>query len=212
MDSGISSAGNGLQNHTNASNASSTSPAPAAGSVDSHRALDELLREMLVTVENIPDVVPPTLTRSSSLAAPRGSPPPALEHIAFIDDPEEIPYHARTDSRPFTYGAAPGPEMLRGQTGLSSPSLVRKASFGKSNGYADHSWTAKSPKSADSWTSRASDSSWTTTPRTTRSWDTNNSTTPRTPRAWDTTSSADSYRWRQTASPGPRKSYDSQDG
>lgn len=202
MDSGISSAGNGLQN--NNSNASSSSPAPAPN-VDTQRALDELLREMLITVESIPDIRPPSsaLPRSATYAGPstprNHSRQPVISHstlqsssvasgvsvlddlesVAYIDDPDDIPYHARQDSRPFTYGAAPGPEMLRGQPGLSSPSLVRKASFGKSNGYSgdsskyDHnSWTLKSPKSENSWSSRTTEQSWTTTPRNTRSWDT----------------------------------------
>ncbi|XP_024082728.1 tensin isoform X3 [Cimex lectularius] len=67
MDSGISSAGNGL-----------ASQGPC---LDQHRELDKLLSEMLMTVRDI----------------------------------EEVPYHARTDSRPFSYG-------------LASPRLVRKLS------------------------------------------------------------------------------------
>lgn len=52
------------------------------------------------------------------------------------EDDESIPYHAREDSRPFTYGDATGVQlsptsarkqgMIKLQTGLSSPSLVRK--------------------------------------------------------------------------------------
>lgn len=55
------------------------------------------------------------------------------------EDEESIPYHAREDSRPFTYGDAtgvqlsptsqrkqPGTGMIKLQAGLSSPSLVRK--------------------------------------------------------------------------------------
>lgn len=97
MDSGISSAGNGLLNQ------------PAATALDHHRALDELLTDMLLTVENIPDL--PSVD----------SRPPRAADL-------DIPYHARQDSRPFTYGSVPSGDMLRSQSGLSSPSLVRKAS------------------------------------------------------------------------------------
>ncbi|XP_058812920.1 tensin-1 isoform X9 [Topomyia yanbarensis] len=49
---------------------------------------------------------------------------------------QQIPYHAREDSRPFTYGSIPltgtpqnppASTMLKMQSGLSSPSMVRKA-------------------------------------------------------------------------------------
>lgn len=223
MDSGISSAENGLQN--NNSNASSASPAPAS-SLDTQRAWDELLREMQITVESISDIAPPSMTRSATYAGPSAqrshsrqtvaahSTLPSssaasgvsilddLDSVAYIDDPEEIPYHARQDSRPFTYGAAPGPEMLRGQPGLSSPSLVRKASFGKSTSfdkfdkYDVNSWTLKSPKSEASWSNR-SEHAWTT------------STTPRNTRSWDTADS--SFRWRQTSMPPLTKSPDQSD-
>lgn len=53
------------------------------------------------------------------------------------DDQQQIPYHAREDSRPFTYGnissgrTTPAPPsqgtMIKSQSGLSSPSMVRKA-------------------------------------------------------------------------------------
>ena len=226
MDSGISSAGNGLLLHkqhlnsNNTSNASSTSPPPPLTSVnghggallepspststvtplspqDHHRALDELLNDMLLTVENIPDLPPSSTTYTTrhvatlnDLEPPRpfqhhystpsvatcdvisptarsasscGNIPPAkqlnngygandtsapggdranviLDDLNFIDDTEtddNIPYHARQDSRPFTYGAIPtSPQqttpttsMLQMHPGLASPSLVRKASF-----------------------------------------------------------------------------------
>lgn len=60
---------------------------------------------------------------------------------ATSEDEENIPYHAREDSRPFTYGnpagvqlspngsnsgSGAGTGMLKMQSGLSSPSLVRK--------------------------------------------------------------------------------------
>uniref|UniRef100_A0A146LA02 Tensin n=2 Tax=Lygus hesperus TaxID=30085 RepID=A0A146LA02_LYGHE len=74
MDSGISSAGNGLN-------------ATQGPSLDQHRELDKLLSEMLMTVRDI----------------------------------EDVPYHARTDSRPFSYG-------------LASPRLVRKLGNGTGTG------------------------------------------------------------------------------
>lgn len=256
MDSGISSAGNGLllhKHHThhsssnNTSNASSTSPPPPLTSLnghtgpllqpspttstaapvspqDHHRALDELLNDMLLTVENIPDLPssttspygnrsfttttrhvatlddlqpshpfqhrhsPPSVATRDVMSLPSasrsasacGNVPPGkqlkngygsdistpgggagdranvinastvlddLVDVNYIDDTEtdeSIPYHARQDSRPFTYGAIPtSPQqqattsggqtscsnMLQMHPGLASPSLVRKASL-----------------------------------------------------------------------------------
>lgn len=158
MDSGISSAGNGLLNAANTS--SSTQPSPDS-QTDQNRALDELLNEMLMTVENIPDLksnisngypdLAPTTSGYSNLAA---SDPP----IHYIDEerPEQkdIPYHARSDSQPFSYGSVPQDAM----SGLSSPTLVRRASFSKTpapspqnrpngsvNGYASPSSKPNSP-------------------------------------------------------------------
>lgn len=56
----------------------------------------------------------------------------ATAYSATSEDDESIPYHAREDSRPFTYGdptgvqLSPGGSMIKSQSGLSSPSLVRK--------------------------------------------------------------------------------------
>lgn len=50
-------------------------------------------------------------------------------NIDYID--EDIPYHARQTSQPFSYGATP--DMIKHQKLLSSPSLVRKASFKEAN-------------------------------------------------------------------------------
>ncbi|KAJ9595365.1 hypothetical protein L9F63_027250, partial [Diploptera punctata] len=105
-------------------------PSPSTSTVtplspqDHHRALDELLNDMLLTVENIPDLpptcgnIPPAKQLNNGYGANDTSAPG--------DDTEtddNIPYHARQDSRPFTYG------MLQMHPGLASPSLVRKASF-----------------------------------------------------------------------------------
>lgn len=70
--------------------------------------LDALLGDMLRTVSALPD------------------PPPAAQSHA--DRAPDIPYHARSDSAPFTYGA-PGlrPGMLRAPNRLASPELVRRA-------------------------------------------------------------------------------------
>ncbi|XP_061378898.1 tensin-1 isoform X3 [Danaus plexippus] len=70
--------------------------------------LDALLGDMLRTVSALPD------------------PPPAPQSHA--DRAPDIPYHARADSAPFTYGA-PGlrPGMLRASNRLASPELVRRA-------------------------------------------------------------------------------------
>lgn len=237
MDSGISSAGNGLLN--NNSNASSSSPVTASN-LDTQKAWDELLREMQITVESIPDTSSPrtsALPRSATYAGPttvrthtrrtvtsHSTLPTStaisnvsafddLDSVAYIDDPDDIPYHARQDSRPFTYGSAPGPEMLRGQPGLSSPQLVRKASFGKTSGYASdskynnnnnskydkydkyeqNSWTLKPQKTENPWAAR-SEQTWIM------------STTPRNTKSWDTTDT--SYKWRQTSAPVTRKSFD----
>lgn len=55
------------------------------------------------------------------------------ELLSGSEDDETIPYHAREDSRPFSYGQVPqtaqnppAGTMLKMQSGLSSPSLVRK--------------------------------------------------------------------------------------
>ncbi|KAL1123684.1 hypothetical protein AAG570_001457 [Ranatra chinensis] len=83
MDSGISSAGNGLHHQPPHHRHGPRAPAAAPGTAE----LDRLLDDMLMTVRDIPD----------------------------LGGDESIPYHARQDSRPFTYGH------------LASPGLVRKA-------------------------------------------------------------------------------------
>lgn len=62
------------------------------------------------------------------------SAPLNIDNVRYIDDEEDknIPYHARQDSRPFTYGV--NSTMIEESKKLSSPSLVRKASFNKSTG------------------------------------------------------------------------------
>lgn len=129
MDSGISSAGHHQNAHTNASTSPplTAQPSPLTPE-DQHRELDELLTDMMLTVQSIPDVKPrqsPSVTNGTF----------NLEHVKYIDEEEDknIPYHARQDSRPFSYGV--NSSMINESKGvLSSPSLVRKASFNKSSG------------------------------------------------------------------------------
>ncbi|XP_055683300.1 uncharacterized protein LOC129790094 isoform X13 [Lutzomyia longipalpis] len=69
---------------------------------------------------------------SQSFAYPQPQHTVELISVTSDEDSENIPYHAREDSRPFTYGNVQGPQsppasvMLKMQSGLSSPSLVRK--------------------------------------------------------------------------------------
>lgn len=74
----------------------------------------------MLTVQSIPDLKP---QRQDN-----------FDNVRYIDEEEDknIPYHARQDSRPFSYGV--NSTMITESKGLSSPSLVRKASFNKSTG------------------------------------------------------------------------------
>lgn len=97
MDSGISSAGR------------RAAPSPPD-------ELDALLGDMLRTVSALPDPPAPTPPPAASARA-QSQPDRALD----------IPYHARADSAPFTYGAAGvRPGMLRAPHRLASPELVRR--------------------------------------------------------------------------------------
>ncbi|XP_065163862.1 tensin-1 isoform X5 [Atheta coriaria] len=126
MDSGISSAGHQQHANTNASTSPPLTGQPSPLSPeDQHRELDELLSDMMLTVQNIPDLKPqPIPTENTN----------DLENVRYIDEEEDknIPYHARQDSRPFSYGV--NNTMIGDTKKLSSPSLVRKASFNKSQG------------------------------------------------------------------------------
>ncbi|XP_057652027.1 tensin-1 isoform X9 [Diorhabda carinulata] len=125
MDSGISSAGHHPQNAN--TTASSGSPPPTAQTSpltpeDQHRELDELLSDMMLTVQSIPDLkTSPSLTNNGR-----------EDEFRFIDDEDEksIPYHARQSSQPFSYGI--NANMISESKRLASPSLVRKVS-GKGN-------------------------------------------------------------------------------
>uniref|UniRef100_A0A1L8DML3 Putative focal adhesion protein tensin n=1 Tax=Nyssomyia neivai TaxID=330878 RepID=A0A1L8DML3_9DIPT len=212
MDSGISSSG--VNRRVQGSSVSPSSFPSQASPQDRHRELDDILSDMLMTVQDIPDIsansvnqrtvrrqqqVPySTGTVKRSISANRAgdsvttkssggdpydtasttttlTPPPSesgretpivgasdkrsvdletrsdsalvmnlhsqsfaypqpqhtveLISVTSDEDSENIPYHAREDSRPFTYGnvqSPPASGMLKMQSGLSSPSLVRK--------------------------------------------------------------------------------------
>ncbi|XP_063242064.1 tensin-1 isoform X3 [Bacillus rossius redtenbacheri] len=121
---------------------------------DSHRALDALLSDMLQTVQNIPDLPSPPGGGGSDLTplhhrrrqpAVAAAAPAAPSHngfgdhaeLSFIDDESDIPYHARQDSRPFTYGALPSPQRGNMSGPLSSPGLVRRAAGSRDLGDDD---------------------------------------------------------------------------
>ncbi|ERL91797.1 hypothetical protein D910_09122 [Dendroctonus ponderosae] len=142
MDSGISSAGHQQNANTNASGSPppTAQPSPLTPE-DQHRELDELLSDMMLTVQSIPDFKP---TNSSARTANQDF---SIDNVRYIDDEDkhnpykrefqkeeekEIPYHARENSKPFSYGI--NQDMIGDSKGLSSPSLVRKASVNKSHG------------------------------------------------------------------------------
>ncbi|CAH1962314.1 unnamed protein product [Acanthoscelides obtectus] len=151
MDSGISSAGHhqakpgsggALGTTATTATLSSSSPPPASSSAGSshpspsaasgttteeqHRELDELLSDMLLTVQSIPDV---QTTASRQHQARYGS----QNHAAASGEDEQgIPYHARQTSQPFSYGV--NATMIGDSKKLSSPSLVRKATVNRSHG------------------------------------------------------------------------------
>ncbi|GJQ86468.1 putative phosphotyrosine-binding protein [Trypoxylus dichotomus] len=128
MDSGISSAGHHQNANTNASTSPPLTAQPSPQTPeDQHRELDELLSDMMLTVQSMPDPKPNSQSISASTAL-------NIDNVRYIDEEEDknIPYHARQDSRPFTYGV--NSTMIEESKKLSSPSLVRKASFNKSTG------------------------------------------------------------------------------
>lgn len=100
----------GAGHQQNAHTTSSSSPPLTAqpsplSPEEQHRELDDLLTDMLLTVENIPDVRPSrALSTRTSSGDTLDTVIRTLDNVSFIDD-DEIPYHARQDSRPFTYGS-----------------------------------------------------------------------------------------------------------
>ncbi|KAL1496975.1 hypothetical protein ABEB36_008015 [Hypothenemus hampei] len=145
MDSGISSAGHQQNANTNASGSPplTAQPSPLTPE-DQHRELDELLSDMMLTVQNIPDLKPNHHGTTAGREHQQD-----FSNVRFIDEEdshnpygiidhqkddekEVIPYHARENSKPFSYGI--NQDMIGESKGLSSPSLVRKASVNKSHG------------------------------------------------------------------------------
>ncbi|XP_030754213.1 tensin-2-like isoform X3 [Sitophilus oryzae] len=153
MDSGISSAGHQQNANTTASSGSppptSAQPSPLTPE-DQHRELDELLSDMMLTVQSIPDPKPSGTVAASGSSTAGAHHQFSLDNVRYIDEEEEkpaaggyrreyqreeekdIPYHARENSKPFSYGI--NQDMIGESKGLSSPSLVRKASVNKSHG------------------------------------------------------------------------------
>lgn len=109
----VRSGGGGPSSPLSASMDSGISSAGRRAAPSPPDELDALLGDMLRTVSALPDPPPASQTPQPQSQAERGL---------------DIPYHARADSAPFTYGA-PGlrPGMLRASNRLASPELVRRA-------------------------------------------------------------------------------------
>ncbi|XP_062560519.1 uncharacterized protein LOC134224884 isoform X2 [Armigeres subalbatus] len=89
-------------------------------------------RELLMNLQQHQSFGYPRQARSTTGASERFTSDDDDDHYGS----KQIPYHAREDSRPFTYGSIPltgtpqnppASTMLKMQSGLSSPSMVRKA-------------------------------------------------------------------------------------
>ncbi|CAB3376138.1 Hypothetical predicted protein [Cloeon dipterum] len=199
MDSGISSAGNGGQTAT-----AGASSATATAS-EHQKMLDQLLSDMLLTVENIPDLpaspnTTPTVidgiddslralqefqSQSPSSASAAGGavgswrrpgascpppppPPPRPALPAELDN--QLPYHARHDSRPFTYGTLPSSSDTMSSSAststtlrsvvfnepqpratLASPSLVRKTVVVSTPNHNNSNTNTWSPNGTSKW-------------------------------------------------------------
>lgn len=112
------------------------------------QAIEQRERELIMDLQNQSfDYSHSLRTGSSAAAAAPGQANDLkvnnkVNNSVTSEDDESIPYHAREDSRPFTYGDATGVQlsptsarksgtgagtgMIKLQAGLSSPSLVRK--------------------------------------------------------------------------------------
>lgn len=126
------------------------------------QAIEQRERELIMDLQNQSfDYSQPLRTGSSASAASQNhSHNSKVNKVGTLsatsEDDESIPYHAREDSRPFTYGDATGVQlsptsarkqgMIKLQAGLSSPSLVRKHLGANSNASAPTS-ARKSPNS-----------------------------------------------------------------
>lgn len=105
------------------------------------QAIEQRERELIMDLQNQSCDYSHPLRTGSSSASNSHQPNPHFKSNtvnASEEHDESIPYHAREDSRPFTYGDATGIQlsptsqrkqgtgMIKLQAGLSSPSLVRK--------------------------------------------------------------------------------------
>lgn len=109
------------------------------------QAIEQRERELIMDLQNQSfDYSQSLRTGSSASAATNDLKLNKVNNSVTSEDDEAIPYHAREDSRPFTYGDATGVQlsptstrkagsgtgsgtgMIKLQAGLSSPSLVRK--------------------------------------------------------------------------------------
>lgn len=74
----------------------------------------------------------PQTVRSSATVPTAANNSNRISNNSTTEDEDNIPYHAREHSQPFSYGnilpnGEPDPRMIKAQTGLTSPTLVRKA-------------------------------------------------------------------------------------
>lgn len=123
------------------------------------QAIEQRERELIMDLQNQSfDYSHSLRTGSSASAATNDLKPNKVNNSGISEDEESIPYHAREDSRPFTYGDATGVQlsptsqrkgtgMLKLQAGLSSPSLVRKHLGSNANVNSNQNAARKSPNS-----------------------------------------------------------------
>lgn len=116
-------------------------------------AIEQRERELIMDLQNQSfDYPQPLRTQHSTSSIDKNNNNKVIYNSATSEDEENIPYHAREDSRPFTYGDPTGVQlsptnssgtgMIKLQSGLSSPSLVRKHLGGSTGGLASDSTTA----------------------------------------------------------------------
>lgn len=99
-------------------------------------------RELIMALQNQSYGCSPSQQSRSVAEDNHGSVSTLCDSAINFESEENIPYHAREDSRPFTYGNPAGvqlspisnsPNMHRKPAGLSSPSLVRKVYGGQND-------------------------------------------------------------------------------
>lgn len=101
--------------------------------VVTQQTIQQRERELIMDLQNQSFDYPQQLRTTSSDRNNLQNSNTANVYSVTSEDEETIPYHAREDSRPFTYGDPTGVQlspnssgMIKAQSGLSSPSLVRK--------------------------------------------------------------------------------------